>query len=128
MQILRKLPGGPRLGAPLAREGWRVRTRHVPLAREQRNRRSENIMFYPPLFGRIAPFTGPSALQAPILDRGADSGGGAGYHPWHAKVHGDLRDFCDCVPYFLASVANSDGKTPNGQRGHAKGQRESWCF
>ena len=58
-------------------------------------------MFHRLLFRAIAPFTAPSALQAPILDRGADSGGGAGYRPWDAKVHGGLCDFCHCVPYFL---------------------------
>ena len=123
MQIPSKLGGGPRANAPLAREGWQVRKRAAPLARERRNRRSESTVFYRLLFRPIAPFPGPSALQAPILDRGADSGGGAGYHPWHAKVFGDLRDFCYCVPYFPDSVANSDGKTPNGQRGLAKRQR-----
>ena len=123
MEILRKLTGRPRLGAPLAREGWRVRKRHAPLARERRNRPSESTVFYRLLFRPIAPFAGSSALEAPIPDRGADSGGGAGYRPWHAKVHGDLRDFCHCVPYFPDSVANSDGKTPNGQRGLAKRQR-----
>ena len=43
-------------------------------------------------------------------------------------MHGDLRDFCHSVPYFFGSVANSDGKQPNGQRGPTKRQRETSYF
>ena len=91
IQILRKFARSPGANAPLAREGWRIRGRHAPLARERRNRRSESTVFYRLLFRPIAPFPGLSALEAPILDRGADSGGGAGCPPWDVNVHNDLR-------------------------------------
>ena len=69
-----------------------------------------------------APYVRQSSTGVQIL------GGGAGCPSWDAKVHGDLRDFCHSVPYFFDSVANSDGKTPNGQRPLAKRQRAAWCF
>ena len=75
------------------------------MSRASRSRKAQlsfrKCCIYRLLFGRVAPFASPSALQAPILDRGADSGGDAGYRSWHAKVHGDLRDFCHCVPVHL---------------------------
>ena len=98
------------------------------LARERRNRRSESTVFYRLLFGRIAPFTGPSALEAPILDRGADSGGGAGCLSWDAKVHGDLRYFPPDRLHFLDSVVFSDRKVANGTRVPTERQRKPWCF
>ena len=54
--------------------------------------------------------------------------GSAGYPSWDAKVHGNLRDFPHCVPYFFDSVGFSDGKSPNGTRAHAEGQRHPWVF
>ena len=128
MQIPRKLKGRPRLGAPLAREGWQVRKRAAPLARERRNRPSESTVFYRLLFRPIAPFPGPSALQAPILDRGADSGGGAGCPPRDAKVHGDLRYFRFDRLHFLGRVVFSARKVANGTRGPTETQRRARCF
>ena len=111
MQIPGKLTGGPRLGAPLAREGWQVRARAAPLARERRHRPSESVVFYRFPFCHIAPFTGPSDLQAPILGRGADSGRGTGYPSRDPNVQGNLRYFSPDRLHFLDSVANSGGKT-----------------
>ena len=55
-------------------EGWQVRKRTPPLARERRNLRSESNVFYRLLFGRIAPFPCRSARPARILDSVGRSG------------------------------------------------------
>ena len=73
-QILRKFMRNPRPDASLPREGWRVRKRTAPLARERRSLRSESHVFYRRLFRRIAPRAGQSAQDARILDRGGRSG------------------------------------------------------
>ena len=44
------------------------------------------------------------------------------------KFDGKTRHFEHFGRQFLDSVANSDGKTPNGQRALAETQRESWVF
>ena len=71
---LTKLPRNPPADAPLSREGRQVRERTAPLARERRNPRSESTVFYRLLSGRIAPFAGPSVLEARIFDSVAESG------------------------------------------------------
>ena len=45
-----------------------------------------------------------------------------------AKVHGKLRHFAHFGRCYLDSVANSDGKVPNGARGITKRQRGAWYF
>ena len=55
-------------------EGWQVRKRTPPLARERHNLRSESDVFYRLLFGRIAPLASQSARHARILDRAGRSG------------------------------------------------------
>ena len=45
-----------------------------------------------------------------------------------ANLHGKTRHFSHFGRYFLDSVGNSDGKTPNGTRVHTKHQRAPWYF
>ena len=69
----------------MAREWWGFRKTTRPLAREGRNLRSESDVFYRPLFGRIAPFPGRSALSDQIIDSIAKNGEGEGVGPQFAQ-------------------------------------------
>ena len=60
----------------MAREWWGFRKTTKPLAREGRNLRSGNDVFYRSLFGRIAPFPGRSGPSCQILDSVAKNQGG----------------------------------------------------
>ena len=75
-------------------------------------------------------FAGSHRLRARAPDTGDSSIGSADPGPPKAgaKVHGKIRHFSDFERQFLDSVGFSSGKTPNGTRELAEGQRESWCF
>ena len=75
-------------------EGWQVRKRTPPLARERRNLRSESDVFYRLLFGRIAPFPCRSARPARILDSVGKPGSGPSLSP------GNGATFVPNVTYF----------------------------
>ena len=75
-------------------------------------------------------FAGSHRLRARAPHMGESSIGLADPGPPKAgaKVHGKTRHFSHFGRQFLDSVGFPSGKTPNGTRGRAKGQRESWYF
>ena len=75
-------------------------------------------------------FAGSHSLRARALEMGESSIGSADPGPPKAgaKVHGKTRHFSHFGGQFIDSVGFSIGKTPNGTRALAKGQRRAWCF
>ena len=109
----------------MAWEWWGFRKTTRPLAREGRNLRSGNDMFYRSLFGRIAPFPSRGGPSGQILDSVAKNQGG-----WLETLICTVKhDTFDAEGAFRPRGTQiPGGNMPCGARVFTKSQRAPWVF